>query len=87
MITADDNGNPVTKPHTGYTTDIITDKTLTWLKNDRNEKKPFMLMYQHKAPHRNWQPGPAHLTTFDDIEIPEPETLWDDYKGSTSDAA
>ena len=44
MITADDNGNPVTKPHTGYTTDIITDKTLAWLKNDRNEKKPFMLM-------------------------------------------
>ena len=87
MITADDKGNPVTKPHTGYTTDIITDKALAWLKNDRDEKKPFMLMYQHKAPHRNWQPGPAHLTTFDDVEIPEPETLWDDYKGRTSAAA
>jgi len=87
MITADDNGNPVTKPHTGYTTDIITDKTLAWLQNDRDEKKPFMLMYQHKAPHRNWQPGPDHLTTFDDVEIPEPETLWDDYKGRTSAAA
>ena len=87
MITADENGEPVTKPHTGYTTDIITDKALAWLKKDRNSKKPFMLMYQHKAPHRNWQPGPKHLTTFDDVTIPEPETLWDDYKGRTSAAA
>jgi arylsulfatase A-like enzyme len=66
--------------HTGYTTDIITDLALDWLK-DRDEKKPFMLMYQHKAPHRNWQPGPKHLTMFDDVTIPEPDTLFDDYSG------
>jgi arylsulfatase A-like enzyme len=72
--------------HEGYTTDIITDLTLDWLKNDRDPKKPFYLMYQHKAPHRNWQPGPAHLNTYDDVEIPEPETLYDDYEGRTSAA-
>ncbi|MDG2127370.1 MAG: sulfatase [Fuerstiella sp.] len=66
--------------HTGYTTNIITDLALNWLKN-RDEDKPFMLMYQHKAPHRNWQPGPKHLTMFDDVTIPEPETLFDDYSG------
>lgn len=64
--------------HTGYTTDIITDLALQWLKNaDRD--KPFLLMYQHKAPHREWAPGPEHLNMYDDIEIPEPMTLFDDY--------
>lgn len=75
------------KPITGYTTDILTDRALGWLKSGRDKNKPFMLMYQHKAPHRNWQPGPDHLTTFDDKDIPEPATLFDDYKGRTSWAA
>ena len=40
-----------------------------------------MLMYQHKAPHRNWQPGPEWLDKYDDVTIPEPDTLFDDYQG------
>ena len=67
--------------HTGYTTDIITDLALDWLKNKRDADKPFMLMYQHKAPHRNWQPGPKYLNKYDDVTIPEPDTLFDDYQG------
>ena len=86
MKTTDEEGKVITEKNTGYTTDIITDKALAWLKNDREKDKPFMLMYQHKAPHRNWQPGPKHLTMFDGVDIPEPETLWDDYKGRTSAA-
>jgi len=43
-------------------------------------------MYQQKAPHRNWAPGPKYLTMFDDVEIPEPATLFDDYEGRTSAA-
>ncbi len=69
---------------TGYATDIITDKVLRWLENGRDPAKPFLLMYQHKAPHREWSPGPAHLTLYDDAEIPEPATLFDDYTGRTS---
>jgi arylsulfatase A-like enzyme len=67
--------------HIGYTTDIITDVALEWLKDNRDEDQPFFLMYQHKAPHRNWQPGPKHLNKYDDVTIPEPETLFDDYEG------
>ena len=70
--------------HTGYTTDIITDLALTWLKDKRDKDKPFMLMYQHKAPHRNWQPGPEHLAMYDDVTIPEPATLFDDWANRTS---
>ncbi len=67
--------------HTGYTTDIITDLALDWVKHKRDQDKPFMLMFQHKAPHRNWAPSPKHLTLFDDVTLPEPETLFDDYSG------
>jgi len=72
--------------HTGYTTDIITDQTLKWLQEKRDDSKPFFLMYQHKAPHRNWQPNPKHMRKYDDVEIPEPETFWDDYEGRTAPA-
>ncbi|MBD3673886.1 MAG: sulfatase [Planctomycetaceae bacterium] len=74
-----ENGEQV--KHVGYTTDIITDITLDWFKQKRDADKPFMMMYQHKAPHRNWQPGPKYLTKYDDVTIPEPPTLFDDYIG------
>ena len=64
----------------GYCTDIVTDMAVEFLKDKRDEKKPFMLMVQHKAPHRNWMPALRHLNLYDDIEIPEPATLFDDYK-------
>ena len=70
-----------TVKYTGYTTDIITLLALDWLQHKRDKDKPFCLMYQHKAPHRNWQPGPEHLTMYDDVTIPEPDTLFDDYSG------
>jgi len=73
--------------HTGYTTDIVTDLALDWLANKRDPDKPFLLMYQHKAPHRNWQPGPKYLTKYDGVAISEPPTLYDDYRGRTPSAA
>jgi arylsulfatase A-like enzyme len=69
------------KRHEGYTTEIITDLTLDYLKKERDPAKPFFLMYQHKAPHRNWQPGPKYLDRYKDVTIPEPDTLFDDYAG------
>jgi arylsulfatase A-like enzyme len=69
---------------TGYVTDLITDKVIDWLESGRATDRPFMVMYQHKAPHREWSPGPDQLTLYDDTEIPEPATLFDDYAGRTS---
>ncbi|QDT17928.1 sulfatase family protein [Alienimonas californiensis] len=85
------NGGPF-EVQEGYVTDVITDKTLTWLKGEdgaRDTEKPFFLMFQHKAPHREWEPGPDHLTMYDDVTIPEPDSLFDDYDGypGRSDAA
>ncbi len=70
----------------GYVSDLLTDKALHWLEAERDKEKPFMLMVQHKAPHREWEPGPDHLTDFDDVEIPEPENLFDDYANRGSAA-
>jgi len=68
----------------GYVTDITTDLSLGWLESRKNQDKPFMLMCQHKAPHRVWAPGPNHLTMYDDVDIPEPETLFDNYENRSS---
>ncbi len=64
---------------TGYVTDIITDLTLTWLDRKRDNSKPFLLMYLHKAPHRAWWPSTEKFKTFSKREFPEPESLFDEY--------
>ena len=74
-----DGETPERIEHVGYTSDIISDLTLKWLKEGRDPNKPFMLMTQHKAPHRNWQPGPKYLTKYDNRHMPEPPTLFEDY--------
>ena len=66
---------------TGYVTTDITDRALTWLQETRDPDKPFLLMYQHKSPHREWQPGPGYFQRYDDVELPEPANLFDDYTG------
>src|SRR5256885_1188089 len=67
--------------HPGYVTDIITDEALDWLKNKRDASKPFLLMCQHKAPHREWEPNLKNLALYDGVKFPEPPTLFDDYAG------
>lgn len=65
----------------GYCSEILTEKAVKWLTTERKEEEPFLLMLQHKAPHRAWDPAPKYLTAFDDVTIPEPDTLFDDYEG------
>lgn len=66
------------KKFDGYVTDITTEKAIEWL-DSRDKTKPFMLMCQHKAPHRTFSPALRHLGSFDEVIIPEPETLFDSY--------
>ena len=65
----------------GYVTEITTEHTLKWLKEQRNPEKPFLLMYHQKAPHRNWQPAPKYLTLYDDKTFDPPSNYFDDYSG------
>jgi arylsulfatase A-like enzyme/lysophospholipase L1-like esterase len=70
----------------GYCTDIITDKAISWLEQ-RDKSKPFLLMCQHKAPHRNWSPAPRHLGLYKDLTFPEPPSLFDNYSGRSTTLA
>jgi arylsulfatase A-like enzyme len=70
----------------GHCTQVVTDMAVDFLKRQAASDQPFMLMVQHKAPHRNWMPAPEHLTLYDDIEIPEPATLFDKYEDNAPPA-
>ncbi len=70
----------------GYTTDLITDMTLDWMDNERDSEKPFLLMYLHKAPHREWLPPERHYKEYIKKTFPEPATLFDNYDGRGSAA-
>jgi arylsulfatase A-like enzyme len=63
----------------GYVTEVITDLALDWLEHKRDTKRPFLLMVQHKAPHRPWEPPPQKLGDRTGEKISEPPTLFDDY--------
>tara|TARA_R110002049_G_scaffold27321_3_gene94446 strand:- start:96500 stop:98086 length:1587 start_codon:yes stop_codon:yes gene_type:complete len=62
----------------GYYTDLVTDYALDWLKQ-REAEKPFFMMLHHKAPHGKWEPAPRHKDYLAGVEIPEPDTLWEDF--------
>src|SRR5690606_537485 len=66
----------------GYVTDVITDLSLEWI--DKNKDEPFLLMLQHKAPHRNWMPPLHYLDAFKDREFSLPDNFYDDYVGRTA---
>jgi len=68
----------------GYSTDIVTDLGLSWLKSLSSDE-PFMLMLHHKAPHRPWVPHPRHSHLYPVGSIPEPATLMESHH-SRSDA-
>ncbi|MGB0175781.1 MAG: sulfatase family protein, partial [Owenweeksia sp.] len=65
----------------GYVTDVVTDISMQWLDSVRQGDQPFLLMCQHKAPHREWWPNLPDVEEFTSREFPEPATLFDDYEG------
>lgn len=64
----------------GYTTDILIDKALWWIENNKG-KGPFALFLWHKAPHGPFHPAPRHEHLYDDLAIPSPKNYDDDYVG------
>lgn len=73
------------KKHKGYVTDLITDFCIDFLER-RPKNRPFFLLCHHKAPHRAWEPDARHAKMYEDVDIPEPPTFNDDYKGRSAAA-
>jgi arylsulfatase A-like enzyme len=75
------NMNNDTVRYDEYATSLITNQTLSWLKEKRDPSKPFFIMMHHKAPHRNWVPELKWLEVFSKKTFPEPPTLYADTIG------
>ncbi|NHA67170.1 sulfatase family protein [Phycicoccus flavus] len=71
----------------GYATNVITDLSLQWMDAQvaDDEDRPWAILIWHKAPHRPWQPDPAHLDLYTD-PIAVPRTFFDDYSTRTASA-
>jgi len=67
----------------GYTSTVITDYALEELRRNASDTsgQPFMMLYWHKAPHRNWMPDTSDLPGLLDRRFPVPANLRDDYEG------
>lgn len=71
----------------GYITNLITDKSLDWLRSGRDPEKPFCLLVHHKAQHRNWMADTCNLALYEELDFPLPDTFFDDYEGRPAAAA
>ena len=69
--------NGVRKKTKGYVTDLITNRALEWL--EHAGAGPWLLVYQHKAPHRPFHPPPRLAKLLADTDLPYPATFDDDY--------
>lgn len=65
------------KRFNGHVSEITTASALRWLKEDSDKSKPFLLIYNQKAPHRNWKPASKYLTLFDDTTFMPPASFFD----------
>lgn len=59
----------------GYTTDLLTDYALDWIKNDVDDNKPFFVYLSHKAVHAEFYPAERHKGIYADITIPKPQSM------------
>ena len=66
------NDNGLEYQENGYITDILTDKTVNWLKNKREQNKPFVLNLWHKAVHEKHLPAPRHKGLYKGDRLPKP---------------
>jgi len=62
-----------------YATIKTGDLALDFLQS-RDKSKPFALIYNHKAPHRNWMPNVDDLGVIDTSDLQVPDNFFDDYK-------
>ncbi|MDA7681858.1 sulfatase [Verrucomicrobiales bacterium] len=58
-----------------HSSDAVTDQTLRWLKEGRDDSRPFFLMHHYKAPHDYFEHAHRYNKYLADVEIPQPESL------------
>ena len=75
----DIEGVQETRTVKGHNSNVVADLSIDWLKNGRDKEKPFLLMAQFKATHHGWAPAPEDYELYDEVVVPEPDNLFDDF--------
>lgn len=60
----------------GFSSDVIADLCIDWIEN-RDPSKPFMAMCHFKATHEPFDYPDRHNDLYKDVDIPHPESFWD----------
>ena len=76
-----ENGKDTIVEKKRHSTAQVAHDAMKWIGEGRDKDKPFMLMYQFKAPHRPWEPAEEFKELFTDGDLPHPANFNDDYKG------
>lgn len=58
----------------GFSTDLVADKTIEWIRN-RDTSKPFLMCCHFKATHEPWDFPERMKHLYDDVVFPEPESM------------
>lgn len=69
------NINGERKGFQGYTTDVLTEQAIRWLKGRAGNEQPFFLTLSYKAVHYPFQPAPRHKGRYAEEPIEYPETM------------
>ena len=67
------NVNGTRQQFKGYSTDVLTDLTIEWLRERR--EKPFFVYLSFKAPHFPFEPAPRHRGRYDKAPVRYPPTM------------
>ena len=65
----------------GYLTNLLTDKAIGWMDQQRQKANPFILFLHEKACHRDWLPEIKYLRAYEDVTFPLPDNFDDEWEG------
>lgn len=69
------NGKQVPYTDSTYTTDLLTDLSINWLKQ-RKSDQPFFLYLSHKGVHAMFQPAKRHRDKYRDLSFQPPPSMF-----------
>ncbi len=70
------DGNAGGSPVAGFSEDVITNLCLEWLEG-RDATRPFLLLCHFKATHEPFDYPERHARLYEDVVMPEPESLYE----------
>lgn len=57
---------------TGYTPDVLTELSVSFIEEQQDSEEPYFLYLSHKSIHEPFTPAPRHEGAYADLEVPRP---------------